>query len=82
VEFSPEQPLITSVSVNPTNGLVGLVGLGQSNTVYAIEAATNLTAPIFWQRLDSNTADASGVFQFTDTDGIAFPVRFYRVVSP
>jgi T5SS/PEP-CTERM-associated repeat protein len=82
VTFSVLQPRITSVSVNSTNGLLQLAGLGESNNTYAIEAATNLTAPIHWQRLGSNMSDTVGFFQFIDTNAPLLPMRFYRALSP
>jgi len=77
IAFAPVPPQITSVSLDPTNGFVQLTGLGETNHSYGIEAATNLTPPIFWQRLGTNTADGAGLFQFTDTNAPAFLMRFY-----
>jgi hypothetical protein len=82
ISFSALAPRITSASVNPTNGFIQIFGLGQSNHLYAIQAATNLVPPVIWQPLGSNTADAAGLFQFIDTNAPAFPVRFYRALSP
>lgn len=77
----PTLQIIAIVS-NPTNGFLQITGQGESNVIYGIEAASNLNSPIFWQRLGSNTADAAGLFQFTDTNTPAFPTRFYRALFP
>jgi hypothetical protein len=70
------------VSINLTNGAAEIFGSGESNVVYGIEAATNLTSPIFWLPLGSNTTDGSGAFHFSDTNAPAFPIRFYRAFAP
>ncbi|HEX5223252.1 MAG TPA: hypothetical protein VFZ59_27075 [Verrucomicrobiae bacterium] len=82
VAFSPLGPQLTAIVVNPTNHFVLLTGRGESNVTYAIEAATNLTPPIFWQRIDTNAADPAGIFQLTDTNAPTFPMRFYRATFP
>jgi len=82
ISFGPLAPQITSVTSDPTNGFLQLIGQGESNLTYGIEAAPNLNSPIFWQRIGSNTADGAGMFQFTDTNAPTFPTRFYRVLFP
>ena len=82
VDFSPLRPVITSVTVDSTNHFVLLTGLGESNVIYSFEAATNLTPPIFWERIGTNAADNSGTFQITDSNALAFPVRYYRALFP
>ena len=77
VSFSSLPPQITSVGFT-TNGFVQITGQAGSNSLFEIEAASNLNSPIFWQRLVTNTADGAGLFQFTDTNAPAFPMRFYR----
>ena len=32
--------------------------------------------------IGSNMADGTGLFQFTDTNAPAFPLRFYRALFP
>ena len=82
VAFSALQPQITSIVVNPTNGFAQIIGQGESNLIYGIEAASSINPPIAWQRIGSNTANNSGAFQFTDTNAPGFPLRFYRVLFP
>ena len=80
VAFSQVLPQITAIVANPTNGSVQIGGVGESNRTYEIEAATNLSSPIFWQLIASNLADSSGFFQFTDTNAVSFRTRFYRAL--
>jgi hypothetical protein len=82
VTFAALSPQITSIASNPTNGFAQIFGLGESNLVYGIEAATNLDSPVFWQRIGANNADVTGLFQFTDTNAPVFPMRFYRALTP
>jgi hypothetical protein len=78
VDFSVQAPpQITSVGLT-TNHFVQITGQTESNSLFVIEAATNLGPPIFWQPLVTNTADGAGQFQFTDTNAPTFSQRFYR----
>jgi len=52
---------------------------GQTNQQYVIQGATNLTTPIVWQNLSTNTA-TGGVIHYTDPG--TNPLRFYRAVVP
>lgn len=54
---------------------------GTPNFAYAVQSATNLTPPIQWQSLLTNTADTNGVWQFTDTN-LNSAQKFYRVTTP
>jgi hypothetical protein len=62
-----------------TNGTAQLQGRGQTGVGYIIEATPTLDLPILWIPLSTNTADASGLYQFIDGDALSFPMRFYRV---
>ena len=75
------QPLLTGLVSQP-DGFAQISGQGKTSVTYGIEAAGELTAPISWQRIGSNTANGSGLFLFTDTNAPAFPMRFYRAVYP
>jgi uncharacterized repeat protein (TIGR03803 family) len=68
--------LITSVVRNP-DGTVTLHFLGGPNSTNVVQSATNLVLPITWQNVSTNAADASGTWQFTQTN-LASPVEFYR----
>jgi hypothetical protein len=49
---------------------------GQPNTVYVVQASTDLTS---WVSLSTNSS-ATGTFTFTDTTTPAPQQRFYRTV--
>jgi len=72
---------ITSIA-NLPNAFMQITGQGLSNLTYAMQATTNLTPPVTWIQLGPATANTSGIYQFTDTNAPAFPLRFYRAVSP
>lgn len=65
-----------------SDGAPVLQGLGMANAPYVLEAAAHLHAPIPWQPLVTNYSDSAGLYQFIDSAGTNFPLRFYRVVSP
>ncbi len=69
-------PVLTNNFLSGNAGFVfTLVGVpGRSNV---IEAATNLSPPVFWQPLATN-APANGVLLFTNFSRTNLPARFYR----
>jgi hypothetical protein len=72
---------LTSIT-NLPNAYKQVTGQGLSNLTYTVQGATNLTAPVTWSNLGPATANAGGIYQFTDTNAPLFPLRFYRTVSP
>jgi hypothetical protein len=75
-------PLVTSV-VRNANGSVTLNFEGLPDTTTRIWAATNLSSPTFWQPIfTNNSTGANGTWQFTDTNAIDFPERFYYFTTP
>lgn len=74
VEVAPQ---IVSLQAG-TNGAALLHFTGLPRCQYAIEVATNLTAPV-WVALATNTASATdGAFFYQDTDAGSRPEGFYR----
>jgi hypothetical protein len=71
--MSPSSPRVTG---SPTNSNFKLSFTGWTNTVWRVDASTNLTN---WQPLWTNIVDGSGNFQFTDSS-TNFPAKFYRAV--
>ncbi|EEF63380.1 Ig-like domain-containing protein [Pedosphaera parvula] len=63
-------------------GSFGLGGAGVAGQAYILLSASNLVQPIWWKPLATNTADTSGVFNFTDTQATNFSQRFYRIETP
>jgi len=47
---------------------------------YLLQSATNLTPPISWKSIRTNNADASGNWQFTDTN-LNAGQKFYRALG-
>ena len=46
-----------------------------------MQAVTNLTPPLHWQTLSTNTAGTNGLFEFTDL-GATNPESYYRSATP
>ena len=63
-------------------GSVSICLAGGANEIYLVQAATNLTPPVIWQTISTNTAGADGTWQFTDTNAPNYPDRFYRISTP
>jgi hypothetical protein len=55
---------------------------GIPNDPYILQSTTNLSAPASWQPVATNAADTNGNWQFTDTNSLTLPTRFYRVTMP
>jgi hypothetical protein len=70
--------LPASVSGSFSGGYFQLTVTGQPNTVYVVQASTNLTS---WVPLSTNSS-ATGTFTFTDTTTPAPQQRFYRTFRP
>ena len=74
---------LPQISLVPgANGGVTLNLLTAPNASTRILMATNLTPPVVWQPIYRNTVGTNGVWQFTDTNTSASPVRFYRSATP
>jgi hypothetical protein len=71
---------IVGISVNG-DGSKTITFAGIPTQTYAIEAATDLLAPV-WVRIGTGTAGANGLFQFTDPEASMYPSRFYRTALP
>ncbi len=53
---------------------------GTPNYPYVLQSATNLTPPINWQTILTNSSDTNGNWQFTDTN-LNGGQKFYRAVG-
>ncbi|MCX6896836.1 MAG: autotransporter-associated beta strand repeat-containing protein, partial [Verrucomicrobia bacterium] len=63
-----------------TNGTVELRFAGIPTFPYALDWATNLTAPINWMPVITNNADTNGLVNFTNTS--AEPANYFRTRTP
>ncbi|MBN2507233.1 MAG: autotransporter-associated beta strand repeat-containing protein [Verrucomicrobia bacterium] len=74
---------IASYQFNPATGFMELRFTGNPGYPYRIVATTNLTPPIVWETLGTETADpVTGLFGFTDTNAPAHLQRFYQFQFP
>jgi hypothetical protein len=56
---------------------------GLPNSAARLWAATNLGSPIIWQPIFTNSdVGADGTWQFTDTNAVGYPARYYRFSTP
>jgi hypothetical protein len=75
-------PLVTGV-VRNADGSVTLSFVGLPDSTTRIWATTNLAQPDLWQPIYTNSnTGASGTWQFTDTNAVNFPERYYRFTTP
>lgn len=74
-ESMPPQNLSASLTRNQA---IQLIFTGTPNFLYILQATTNLTPPVNWQSIVTNTTDAYGVWSFIDTNSVIYPVRYYR----
>ncbi len=65
-----------------STGKLQLQLTGAASANYILQAATNLTPPIVWIPVATNTADINGNASFTDTNTAANPNRYYRITTP
>jgi photosystem II stability/assembly factor-like uncharacterized protein len=64
-------------SANVNGSGVSLQFTGAPNCAYVLFAATNLTSPMPWQAVVTNSTDANGRWLFTDTNWNKYTQRFY-----
>lgn len=68
---------ITGAARQP-NGRFAITASGFPNTIYRVDACTNLTPPVAWTQIGSVTANAAGTVSYSDVSAALYPVRFYR----
>jgi hypothetical protein len=56
-------------------------GTGAAGLTYELDAATDLTSPIFWLFVTNTVVDQTGFFQMFDSSATNYPQRFYRLMS-
>lgn len=72
---------IDSLTFTPDGGAV-ITGDGDPEATYLIQATSNLGDNSSWTTLGSVDADIDGSIEFTDTDAVNHPFRFYRLATP
>ena len=72
-----------SLRINGGGGNVTMLQVtGAPGQTYVLESASSLVAPVVWQPVYTNVADASGARSFTNAVSTAQPALFYRLVVP
>jgi hypothetical protein len=71
-------PIIISVTANPVGSLT-LQLTGAPDRTYILEATASFVPFGDWQPVATNTLDASGAWQFTDTQATNVSQQFYRL---
>ncbi|MGN6555120.1 MAG: LamG-like jellyroll fold domain-containing protein [Verrucomicrobiota bacterium] len=72
---TPQTVAVQSVN---TDKSVTLNFTGIPGYSYRVQFTTNLTPPVVWQNISTNTADGTGAWQFTDTNAVNSAAGFYR----
>jgi len=75
-----QNPAAPIVSVAAGTAGIHLTFAGPTNTSWVLLSATNLASPVVWQPVCTNSTDANGNWQFTDTN-LNYRQKFYRVAS-
>jgi subtilase family serine protease len=72
------------ISVAPTNNAGGITLnlTGEPGQTYVLEATTNLTSPVIWLPMATNTLGTNGLWQFTDPQSPNFTQRFFQLEFP
>jgi len=74
------QPNAYGISNSPVNGNgISLSLASIPNSISRVWASTNL---VQWQPISTNVVGPNGLFQFTDTNVIGKPTKYYRVSTP
>ena len=63
------------------DGNFQFAGMGAAGVTYELDAATDLTLPVFWELVTTAVADQNGQFQLLDLSATNYTQRFYRISS-
>jgi len=72
---------IDSLTFTPDRGAV-ITADGDPEATYLIQATSNLGDNSSWITIGSVDADIDGSIEFTDTDAVNHPYRYYRLTTP
>ena len=79
VDSTPAQNIGSIDNLGNNSSLIHFSGI--PGRTYSVQYTTNLVTPV-WQSLGTNTADAFGKINFTDSPATNSPPRFYRSTNP
>ena len=83
VSAGTNQFQLLSFNMNPANGNASFAFTISADTTNLLYAATNLTPPVIWSLVGSNTTATNGIWYFTETNSAKTnSERFYRFSSP
>jgi sugar lactone lactonase YvrE len=68
-----------SGAVRQSDSAVTITLLSSPNSTNVLFSATNLTPPVSWVPISTNTAAGDGTWQYTDTNTADYPARFFRL---
>jgi hypothetical protein len=75
--------VISPAATRNKDGSVTLSFVGLPNSSVRLWATTNLAPPIVWLPIfTNNNIGSPGTWQFTDTNTVGVPMRFYRFSTP
>jgi subtilase family serine protease len=76
--------IFPQISVAPTNnpGGITLNLTGEPGQTYVLETTTNVTSPVIWLPLATNTLGTNGLWQYTDPQSPNFTQRFFQLEFP
>ena len=80
----PQPALDVSETNSTANGEASVLDLQLSGTPgypYVLESATNLTPPITWLALMTNSADSNGNWNIVVTNLVSVPSEFFQVAA-
>lgn len=83
-ESIPQPALALTGAVGPSQDPTRILTLqlnGTPNYPYILQSATNLTYPVNWQSLITNSADSYGTWNITITNSQGIRSEFFRVVA-
>src|SRR5581483_4976062 len=78
--IAPSPTRFTAISLTNDGVTISYTATPSSN--YILWSAINLTPPVSWTPITTNTADATGHVTVFDTNTAALPAKFYRLSLP
>jgi len=78
VAVTPAPTSTVAGTVVNGDGTATLSIVGVPGYTYQLDATMDLTPPVVWTTISTNTADINGLWQFTDQQATNYPDRFYR----
>lgn len=81
IDLSGPPPAISNIVAN-VDGSVTIHFLGGSNKTYLVQSTTNLSPPVVWQNISTNTSAGDGTWLYQDTNAVRAPAQFFRAATP